>query len=247
MPNSSDSGFFQRQLSVLEKLWPISLLAMIFTFLSQIETVMQYSALLAEGLLKWRAILDALWEVPINILLAFVGAEINLVSPVPEVLFFMSVFVFSTLRHNQFDEIHSDLDGRDSINKISGLEWVAYWPVIALMVASRKANNHVVFVIPYSLSIAIIAFVFFKSVFLTLAIPIIVLALTVILIKTDKSNSKFARGIGVFIVFTSHIIVYYSVVIIMLSYALESVADPAGQFKCDAFEAKDLELPAYCK
>lgn len=102
----ADKGTVQYWQDKLFLFWPISLLLMAFTFLSNIENVENFSKYLSQFLEEWRAFLHGAIEFPINIILKVLRYEaVNIPSPWPELFVLTSLFLFTYFRARNLVEI----------------------------------------------------------------------------------------------------------------------------------------------
>lgn len=103
--SKEDGGIAQRLWGWIEKFWPVSILLMAFTFLSQLEQVVKFSAYLSYALHSWRSFIHGVLEVPINTVLKVLGyPTIDIHSPLPELFAIAMLILFSNLRYNQLED-----------------------------------------------------------------------------------------------------------------------------------------------
>ena len=82
---------------IIGRYWPISILFMSFTILSNIDEFFDFAFYISLLLDKWRIIVHGLMEIPINTILSLFGLDyIDIPSPVPETFLFVSMFLFAT-------------------------------------------------------------------------------------------------------------------------------------------------------
>jgi len=99
--------------TVIKNLWPISLLLMAFTFLAELEKFTKFSAYLSYIVHIWRDLLHSIFEAPLNFILSlFDIPNIDIPSPIPEVLFFMTLFLTAVFRENKFNRLQFWLEGK---------------------------------------------------------------------------------------------------------------------------------------
>lgn len=85
-------GIFQRALSKAKKFWPVSLLMLTFSFLHELDKVIELSAYLNYITSIWREILYGVFEVPINTLRRLINLpEIRIIQPLPEIILVCSM------------------------------------------------------------------------------------------------------------------------------------------------------------
>jgi len=103
--SKEEEGIAQRLWSWAEKFWPVSILLMAFTFLSQLEQVVKFSAYLSYALHSWRSFIHGILEMPINAVLKVMGyPTIDIHSPIPEVFTIALLVLFSNLRYDQLED-----------------------------------------------------------------------------------------------------------------------------------------------
>ncbi|MEO0502083.1 MAG: hypothetical protein AAFZ14_02075 [Pseudomonadota bacterium] len=96
MGESTGKSGLTRALDAAQKFWPVTLLLMALTMLSQFDTVRLWSDGLAFVIVEWRMLMTLFWEYVNNLLRRIVGLELlTLSAPIPEVLTFASLFLTS--------------------------------------------------------------------------------------------------------------------------------------------------------
>ena len=122
MSEGNEKGIAQKLWDKTAEWWPVSILLMTFTFLSQLDKVMEFSAYLSYALAYWREGLH--WAVTLipHFIFELLDLEWRIESPVPELLFLFSCIAFTGFRSNKlsdvFDTIVSDYKQRASITKV---------------------------------------------------------------------------------------------------------------------------------
>jgi len=102
----SDKGIVQKLWDKATRFWPISILLMAFTFLSQIEEVEKFSKYLSQFLDEWQQALHYVIELPINALLKVLGRPlINIPSPIPEYITIFGLLIFTYFRKKHIEKL----------------------------------------------------------------------------------------------------------------------------------------------
>ena len=76
MGESTGKSGLTRALDAAQKFWPVTLLLMALTMLSQFDTVRLWSDGLAFVIVEWRMLMTLFWEYVINQLRRIVGLEL---------------------------------------------------------------------------------------------------------------------------------------------------------------------------
>lgn len=103
---SAQPNFVERSLLLLKAWWPISLIALMLTFMSQLGTVVEYSKYLHAFLVQWRTILHGFVQFPVNLVLSIFDFKIEITSPIPEYVFTIWLAVLSVKNNDKFIKLY---------------------------------------------------------------------------------------------------------------------------------------------
>lgn len=89
----------------ITQFWPVSLVLMALTLVSEIDIVVEYSKYLTYFVSIWRDILHGLIGAPIEWFLGLIGfPNIKIEKPIPEIIFIIGNLIFCYLRYEKIDE-----------------------------------------------------------------------------------------------------------------------------------------------
>lgn len=88
----------------MAKLWPLSVITASFTLLTNFDSLSIYAENLSILIDRWRELVHAIFEVPLNAILSLFGWSIDLQSPVPELLTIASVYYLGVRYSHRLEE-----------------------------------------------------------------------------------------------------------------------------------------------
>lgn len=235
--SKEDEGIAQRLWTWAEKFWPVSILLMAFTFLSQLEQVMKFSAYLSYALHSWRSFIHGIMEMPINATLKVLGyPTIDIHSPIPEVFAITLLVLFSNLRYRQLEDTKYAQMSVRVLTKIEKyLDETRAFPRAGQGV--RFAADYLEFVLKI---------VFGIPAFLVLYIlldrnVLYVISLTMIIVQLSKLSNQFNKAIISYSGVLSPLIVFVSIALVVGATGLELFLPASEEFIQKASERAGIK------
>jgi hypothetical protein len=235
--------------------WPVSIVLMAFTFLSQLDKTMELSAYLSFALAFWREGLQLIIAYVPNLIAEWINWPWRLVSPGPELIFVGGCLFSSFIRNdalNRFSDKNTDPPWKPKAVLV-------LWPMVILhflitYTFDRDNTTHDKFLtyILMALSASIlfipvaITYYFMFNSHLLIGINVVVLLLFANYILRSFNIKIMDTAISNFFIIIHAGIISASVLLIAFTYTLEFIIPPSQEFVCNARTRAELKLPDHC-
>lgn len=229
----------------LGQLWPLSVITMAFTVLSQLEATQSISIYVSYAVSIWKDLLAHFYEGLINFILRLINIPpIDLSSPWPETLFIITMMLFCFL--------HGDKIRNFSLSrKISSLHIKAVKKITAMNPESWRAfTATLLLALLQHIPTYLILFALFGPTYLTLVLCVTALALTfasgwfTLKAYANKSDvGPYVKAHSTFIMTLNYLITFFAVLILLLAVALEAAAPHIQEFIQNANQHYSLTQP----
>lgn len=234
-PETPKEGIAKRLWDWTERFWPISILLMAFTFLSQLEQFAKFSTYLSYALHTWRNFIHGILELPLNTILKLLNLPtIDIHSPIPEVFTFFLLIWFSNSRKEQLISIRYNTIVWRVLEKIEDntekfrvtkylrsriktkFELIMIWsnPIFATVLILSSIPALIVIFVLFNGSVRVSAFAM----------------ISLVVFDVSFGNFKSASGSGVFLSVVGQLVLIAALAMLLGAAALEVMIPASEEF-----------------